>query len=386
MKNVITFAVVALCFFGSVACGGSLQDYTGDEHTHVYDRLIDTKEPTCTEYGEITFSCDCGENYSVRLAPIGHDYKSGVIAPDCIAQGYTVHTCTRCGDSYTDNYLPALGHDYQIEVAAPTCTEQGYTIYTCSRCEDSYVADYSDSLGHDYLSQITAPDCTEEGFTVFTCTRCGDGYTDNYLPALGHDYKDKTTAPTCTEQGYTIYTCSRCEDSYAADYINSLGHDYLSQITAPTCTEGGFTVFTCTRCGDSYTADYTDALGHDYSERISEPTCTENGFSTYTCVRCGDSYNEIIAALGHDYGEWTIDGAYAYAKEIGGTVYLYDQSVGRAGAVCSRCGEEIYTEEYNHDIISTELPTAYKDGEMVVYYYFDIYLVAKATIPIILIK
>lgn len=31
-----------------------------DEHTHSYNRTI-TKAPTCTEKGEVTLVCDCGD-------------------------------------------------------------------------------------------------------------------------------------------------------------------------------------------------------------------------------------------------------------------------------------------------------------------------------------
>ncbi len=36
-----------------------------------------------------------------------HSYDSVVTAPTCTAQGFTTHTCSLCGDSYTANYVPA---------------------------------------------------------------------------------------------------------------------------------------------------------------------------------------------------------------------------------------------------------------------------------------
>lgn len=30
-------------------------------------------------------------------------------------------------------------HTYETEVVAPTCTEQGYTLHTCTGCGDSYL-------------------------------------------------------------------------------------------------------------------------------------------------------------------------------------------------------------------------------------------------------
>ena len=37
-----------------------------------------------------------------------HSFTSTVVKPTETAQGYTLHTCTKCGYSYKDNYTPAL--------------------------------------------------------------------------------------------------------------------------------------------------------------------------------------------------------------------------------------------------------------------------------------
>ncbi|MBQ3900782.1 MAG: hypothetical protein II736_03570, partial [Clostridia bacterium] len=122
-----------------------------------------------------------------------HDYADEVTEPTCAEPGYTTHTCSKCGHSYTDSETEALGHDYEAEVTEPTCTEQGFTTYTCSRCGETYVDEesYVDALGHDYEATVTEPTCTEQGFTTYTCSRCGDSYVDedSYVDALGHDYE-----------------------------------------------------------------------------------------------------------------------------------------------------------------------------------------------------
>lgn len=75
-----------------------------------------------------------------------HYYTSVVTEPTCTEQGYTTHTCIRCGDSYVSDYTNALGHDYETVVTEPTTKEQGYTTYTCKRCGDTYVSDYIDPI------------------------------------------------------------------------------------------------------------------------------------------------------------------------------------------------------------------------------------------------
>jgi hypothetical protein len=44
---------------------------------------------------------------SVTNVQCSHNYNNVTTAPTCTAQGYTTHTCTLCGESYTDNYVPA---------------------------------------------------------------------------------------------------------------------------------------------------------------------------------------------------------------------------------------------------------------------------------------
>ena len=54
-------------------------------------------------------------------------------------------------DKNTGNYeLEVHTHDYEAIITPPTCTEQGYTLHTCKNCGDSYKDMYSDALEHIY--------------------------------------------------------------------------------------------------------------------------------------------------------------------------------------------------------------------------------------------
>ena len=298
-------------------------------------------EGTCTRAQIVTFL------YRASQIPDGpdheHDYKAEIAAPTCTEAGFTTYTCTRCGDSYVGDEVPALGHDYQAAVTAPTCTEAGVTTFTCTRCGDTYVTNETDALGHDwgegevtkqpteteqgertytcarcgeqrtepipelthvhdFKAVVNAPTCTEEGFTTYTCA-CGESYRDSEVPALGHSFGEWTTnrEATCTVEGEQTHVCARCGEKETRK-LDALGHDYKAVVTAPTCTEKGYTTYTCTRCGDAYTGSETAALGHDYKAVVTAPTCTEKGYTTYTCSRCSDTYTGgETAALGHAY-------------------------------------------------------------------------------------
>ncbi len=229
-----------------------------------------------------------------------HEYTTEVKEPTCTEPGYTTHTCSKCGHSYTDAETEALGHDYDTVVVEATCTEQGYTSHTCSRCGDSYIEEGSivEAPGHDYDTVVVDPTCTEQGYTTHTCTKCGHSYVDSYVAAIGHEYTDEVTAPTCTEQGYTTHTCSRCGDVIVDAYVDALGHDYHDTMIPPSCKEQGVTTHVCSRCGDTYT-EYVTAYGHDWDEGVvTVPATTEaEGTKVFTCKRCGEMKTERIPKI-----------------------------------------------------------------------------------------
>ena len=114
-------------------------------------------DATCTEDGrfDTVIYCEaCGEELSREttvIAAVGHSYTARTVAATCTAQGYTTHSCSRCGDSYTDRYTAALGHSYRNNAVAATCTAGGYTTHTCTRCGYTFTDSRVDPLGHSYV-------------------------------------------------------------------------------------------------------------------------------------------------------------------------------------------------------------------------------------------
>ena len=56
---------------------------TDPAHIHNYVGEV-TKEPTCTEKGEKTYTCDCGDSYTEEIPAKGHHFENG--------------ECTDCGE------------------------------------------------------------------------------------------------------------------------------------------------------------------------------------------------------------------------------------------------------------------------------------------------
>ncbi len=147
-----------------------------------------------TEYGEFNASNHDGET-EIRNAK----------SPACTVAGYTGDTyCLGCGEIIAiGTEISAPGHNYNAVITAPTCTEQGYTTHTCSRCGDSYIDSYTDALGH---SGGTAT-CHSKA----VCTRCGECYGEfdpNNHEEVSYWIIDKRA--TLTDLGSKHKECLAC--------------------------------------------------------------------------------------------------------------------------------------------------------------------------------
>lgn len=382
-------------------CGYSYNDTYTDLLGHTYGGWFVVTSPTCTTSGTSRRNCTDCDYYETRTDnALGHDYSTVKVGATCTAQGYTVHTCSRCKASYNDSYVAVLGHDYKDAVTKPTCTDRGFTTHTCSRCNASYVDSYTDSLGHsfgswyttkaatcvdtgtarrdcsrcsyyetkvvsplghDYKSNTTSPTCLERGFTTHTCSRCKDAYIDSWVTALGHSYKDEVVAPTCMEEGYTLHKCIRCDDSYKTDTVSKLGHNYIENYIPATCDESGYLMHTCLRCGDEYKSDIVNPAGHDYETRVTLlSSCADDGERAFHCSKCGEMHYEKIPARGHQY---TIvdaehsDGKVYRTYTCSTCGYSYDSMIGEEYEQISNYVEYLF-EEYSPYMMYVFLATA----------------------------
>lgn len=234
----------------------------------------------------------------------------------------------------------ATGHDYSvITIIAPTCCEQGYTLHSCSKCDDYYTTDFVAAKGHsesEWIIDIEAT-CTYTGCRHKICTKCKDILEIEVIPATGHNYGEiYTMEPTCTEAGYTYQICSVCGHKEIVAAIEAKGHteDHSAienQVEATCTTDGSYeTVIYCKDCGEELSREKTvvPATGHNESEWIVvlEANCTHSGMKQKVCTDCGRVLERVrIPQLEHTYGDVQIVEA-TCTKEG----YTYCQ--------CSECG------------------------------------------------
>lgn len=85
---------------------------TRNKTKHTWTEKV-TTEPTCTEVGEKTFTCVCGETKKEAIPATGHDWGEYEVttAATCTQPGVMTSTCSNCGGTQTKD-IPATGHDF----------------------------------------------------------------------------------------------------------------------------------------------------------------------------------------------------------------------------------------------------------------------------------
>lgn len=147
-------------------CGsGFVTDYTAPLG-HSWDEGTTVAGASCTGEGVTEYRCvRCGYHRLEGDAANGH-------VPGDPATCTEPQLCSKCGAVLQK----ALGHDYKEEVTAPTCEKMGFTVFTCSRCGDSYKGDYTEATGHKAGDWIVdkEPTTTSEGEKHTECVNCGE--------------------------------------------------------------------------------------------------------------------------------------------------------------------------------------------------------------------
>ena len=257
---------------------------------------------------------------TVTQTPCQHQWDDGVVTtePTCTQDGVRTYTCQLCGATKTEA-IPATGHTVVIDPAvAPTCTHTGLTEGShCSVCNTVIVAQTEvPMLPHDYVASVTTePTCTVDGVRTYTCSMCGDSYTEA-IPATGHTFGPWTTvtSPTCTQSGSEQRSCSVCGYTETRG-VDPTGHSWEDDYTvdqAPTCTQDGSKSIHCSRCDAVTDVQTIPATGHTWDQGtvFTPATCTENGTMRYTCTVCGETRDEVIPATGHAWeDDYTVDQA-----------------------------------------------------------------------------
>ena len=260
-------------------------------HTHVYEAEI--TYPTCTEGGYTTYTCACGNSYTDDYAdPTGHDYTEWEIEvfPTCQGSGTLRRECLTCGLEDKIFSTPA-DHQYEAVVTDPTCTEGGFTTYTC-HCGDSYTDDYLPATGHNYVEDSREPTCEEEGYKGAFCEYCGEGGSET-IPATGHNFGEWKDNSYDTHVRY-------CTNKYCSAYETEEHTWEDIEIIPPGCAGGGWTTYVCTLCGKTKTVQKEPVYDADGNGAVDQADLT-----LLMSVLVGNTETEVLYDFDFD-GKLTI--------------------------------------------------------------------------------
>ena len=187
---------------------------------HMWDEGTITKEPTCTENGEKTYTCSrCNEIKIERIAKIEHTIVvDSAIESTCTLVGKTEGKhCAVCGKIIQAQMnIPKIAHTIVVDPAIPaTCTIPGKTEGShCSVCGEIITPQktIAKSGDHNWAREVVkAATCTTNGEVLWTCTLCGTKKTMEII-ASGHRWGEWEVIKesTAIEEGWQQRTCKIC--------------------------------------------------------------------------------------------------------------------------------------------------------------------------------
>ena len=305
-------------------------------HQHTFGSWKITKVPTCTTDGEQKRSCtskDCGHYTETATIPAkGHSYKITSEANPCTG-GKVTYTCSKCGDSYTED-VAAQGHKYVDTVVAPTCTTGGYTLHTCSVCKKSYKDNETQPTGHKYITNTVEATCETDGYTEKKCSNC-DYYTKTIIPKKGHTPSSEWTVikqTTCAEAGEQVRYCTICGEVAEKQEITKLPHTPSDWITDKEAAPGiaGSMHTECTVCHERLETAAIPALARiDISEADATLSTSiyeyDGGYMKPGVVV---KLNDTLLVAGKDY---TV--SYINNKKVGTATVIVNGIVQYTGSV-----------------------------------------------------
>ena len=262
-------------------CGSSfITDYT-EPLGHKWDEGTLITDATCTGEGLMEYHCiRCNAHYLEGNTANGHIAGEPATCTE-------PQLCTRCGAVIQK----ALGHDYEKQVTEPTCTEMGYTTYTCTRCGDSYKDDYIKATGHKESDWIIdkQPTTDSDGIKHKECTVCGEKLDEQVVEKLYNqgttDSKGEATVgkylvivtDTDTKNPVANATVTlKNDDSFTVRLPDSRLLDFADQTTVTVLIKADKTpvpnrTIAVSDKNDNYSSDKTNLVG-----QITVPTGSSN--------------------------------------------------------------------------------------------------------------
>ena len=337
-------------------------------HTETEDAKVtseQTKDPTCTAQGQITFTATftkAGFKNQQKyrfVAKLEHDWQNKVedkhlkTAADCTNAAVYFKSCKTCGanhNSETFTHGDALGHSFGPPVYTwgpgnSTCTAQR----TCTR-ENCNHGEFGTATVTD--KQTANPTCTGEGQITYTARFTNPAFATQYkyvgVAMLEHDWGETVdakylkTAADCTNAAVYYKSCKTCDIAHDTETFNHgdpLGHSFAKPAYSWETLRGSENR-TCTakrECERKGCDHFEEEKATVSVAKTTDPTCTEKGQYTYTAAFKNTAFEtqydySDIPELGHEWVEKAEDKYLKTAADCTNAAVYYKS--------CSRCDEK----------------------------------------------
>ena len=293
---------------------------------HVWDAGKVTTEPTCTAAGVKTYTCSkCGNTKTEELPALGHiDENKDELCDRCGAKlgedpkptgnKYVKAASLKDGDEVV-LYNPAQGMALSEEIVATYYKVGTAVTPTDGVLETSDTAIVwtvaADGTGFNLINDEGKKLSIEGTFSSIPYDKENDAWTVQTAATAGCVYvvnENGKYISWSSKGNFAAYTFDAAKEAdYALElYVKTADAPHVHTwdegkvTTEPTCTKAGVKTYTCTVCKETKT-EAIAALGHKWDDGkvTTEPTCTKAGVKTYTCTVCKETKTEAVAALGH---------------------------------------------------------------------------------------
>ncbi len=171
------------------------------KHSHDYSELVKNsqKDPTCTEDGQKTMRCSCGETETQVIPKLGHKFSEWKVDKKATEteEGLKTRKCSVCG-TVEEEKIPKLkpassstSSTTNSNSTNTTNTTSGNTNNTTTSNDTTEPSTNPEPHVHQYTDYVVVkePTCTEKGKKTRNCVD-GDSPQEEAIDELGHNYEN----------------------------------------------------------------------------------------------------------------------------------------------------------------------------------------------------
>lgn len=279
---------------------------TTETKAHDWDKGTVTKQNTCKDEGEKTFTCNtCKHTKTEKIPADSNLHKFGNLV--AVDDKNHKDVCQICNKEVTQ------AHTYNNGTVTkkPTCKDEGEKTFTCSACKHTKIEKVAKTENHVFGNLVKVDDTNHKD----VCKVCNKEVTQAHTWNKG----TVTKKATCKDEGERTFTCTGCKHTKIEKIAKTTTHTFSkwAKVDAEshkrTCTvceleETGTHNYKTTWSKDSKEHFHACSVCNDRKDAEAHkpgPAATEK--SAQTCTVCGYVIKPALAHV-HKYAtEWTTD-------------------------------------------------------------------------------